>query len=339
MINTYHILPGGATELPKQLPAGTVIINNDSVNAIWISERPNISPNQGYRIGALGSFKWQKTADCWACVDTGVTTGVIITIGDNLDQIVNPVDIAVAVAAKGIPNTLLLDSLYDENIPSLSNSIIRDVSKYATLQFTLNPSAINNAQCIIAVLFQDDSGNNIYPFQSLSVRNSGITKQPVTYTLPVLGPQVTITTMLLTDAVKLNLYGSNRYTPINMQSAANFFPATFIYEGPITAQIPVTLIAEDSDIPFSTFNGSVKGYFVSVGNTALAHGNLKFSFLKHINLSSQIILDTINPDSAITGYDIRLLVDMVHPLSPASWSFYPSITLPSVFLSLRITGM
>jgi hypothetical protein len=115
---TIPVTPGITTTVNVQLATGATLYNTDSVNAVWVSTTPGVSPESGIRISPLGSLQWTTDkASCYACLDVGVTQVVNLTVSTDTQNPVNPTDVATATAtallAQGIPNVLTGDIIYN----------------------------------------------------------------------------------------------------------------------------------------------------------------------------------------------------------------------------------
>lgn len=118
---TIPVTPNVVTTVNVQLQVNATLYNTDTVNAVWVATTPGVSPGTGIRIGPLGSLQWTTDkAPCYACLDTGVTVAVPITVSTDTANPVNPADVATATATallnQGIPNVLTGDIIYNDSL-------------------------------------------------------------------------------------------------------------------------------------------------------------------------------------------------------------------------------
>lgn len=101
--NTYQVNPGPPQQLSgAPVPVGSLMINQDPLNTVWLSTVPTVSPGNGMPISALSATNWnplQKGGTLWACVDAGVLTPIKVTVTDDANTYTNPVGQANASAA------------------------------------------------------------------------------------------------------------------------------------------------------------------------------------------------------------------------------------------------
>lgn len=98
--NTYQVQPGPPVQLSgSPIPVGSLVINNDPTDTVWVSTVPTVSPGNGMPIAPLSATNWnplQKGGTFWACVDSGVLTPISITVTDDANTYTNPVGVAQA---------------------------------------------------------------------------------------------------------------------------------------------------------------------------------------------------------------------------------------------------
>jgi len=159
-VSTVTVPPGPARNLLSNMPSGTIIYNQDKVNTVWISENPSVSPGFGYKLGPLGSMIWAYDGrQCYGCVDTGVTTPVIITYGNSISDLNNPVDVGIAVSTallqQGIPNVYQETQLASGDVLAPFQSKFYDVHTFASV--VIRNNVANSLQGRLALDFLEFS--------------------------------------------------------------------------------------------------------------------------------------------------------------------------------------
>lgn len=222
---TFVVNAGVPTQLLAQMPAGTLIVNNDSVDGVWISDANAVSPGGGFFLGPLGSLTWQNDGGaCFACVDTGVVNPVSLTIGGAATNPDNPVSVGVAVAtellASGVPLTYtnkLAGLAFVQTLP-FTTAVI-DCHNFASLIFEINSSNSNagtlNNVIRVEIDWYINQGGNLIDSQVITLWGGSVintTTQTTTWTLPVKGDscRIVITSSGLNDTVNFFGIGSSR---------------------------------------------------------------------------------------------------------------------------------
>lgn len=203
------------------LADGTIIKNTDSLNSVWVSNNNSVTPGNGVEIGPLATANWGKNGLCFAVVDTGVTTAIILQVSNDVTSLDDPVAIASATAAAllagGIPNVLVSTVIVAHETQLVGGTNTYDVSSFASVQLVpLNPGLIYpNIPWGInysfntrdgKVITEDSFGNQVsIPQASLSLR--------------VDGPLLFIQNQSATNSIDYELYGSNRPQTLRSQSS------------------------------------------------------------------------------------------------------------------------
>ena len=216
------ISPGPATRVQSQMQAGTLIVNNDPVNAVWVSENSSVVPNYGWKLAAGGSMVWQiQGSECWAVVDTGVSTGVPIIIGNAISDVQDPVAVGVAVAtqllAQGIPSVFLgKQILVSQLTPANGMSITQGgLAQYASVVIVLanlkNIGVVEYEWWQGGIIGQRVHSNTI---QQEYIGGSGSDGQ-YSLELPVKADTLVISFMPATapNAIDVQLFATNRLIP------------------------------------------------------------------------------------------------------------------------------
>lgn len=160
--NTLRIVsvaPGAPTYVGT-LVAGTLIINTDANNAVYVGGSTTVSTTVGIRIGPLGSMTWNVTANVWAVVASGVSSPVLITLSDQVDNPNSPLDVAQAIISQGIPSKLLVTTVGTFTIPPASTGplvVPADLTAYASILVTATGWPLGSA---ILYSWQAPSGGN-----------------------------------------------------------------------------------------------------------------------------------------------------------------------------------
>jgi hypothetical protein len=96
---SQFLVGSAVTPLTGAMPAGTTIVNNSGVSAVWIDSTPGVSPGLGVRLGPKGSMSWGSAgAPAYAILDTGSTVPATLSVSSDVATIDNPVDVGVSVA-------------------------------------------------------------------------------------------------------------------------------------------------------------------------------------------------------------------------------------------------
>lgn len=262
---TYQVTPGPPVQLSgASLNAGTVIYNSDPNNGVWIGAAGTVSPGNGIRVGPFSTAQWAANkGTLWACVDTGVTAPVSITVSDDVTAVDNPAAIAASVAAKllagGVPSVMIHDVLVDHVLipwlPGSAGMINVDTSKYASVivQFKtigdLGPYNVRYSWETANWAILIDSG-------VLSSDNS----QPDTFEMTVKGASLNLQNTLLNNDVIVTVIGSNKPAPLKVkalgyQGVSQYYTASppavvgFTNLGPGNVFGPATVTFQMSPLP------------------------------------------------------------------------------------------
>jgi hypothetical protein len=163
-------------EIARNLDSGTLINNTDANNAVWLSSSQTVRPGNGIRLGAFGTVQWLG-GPCYAIIDTGVATAVTLGISNEMQDLVNPVDVASATAAKlllqGVPSVALTSTLYNQSaLGNGADTGIIDVSKYASLILITGGTQTYN---IVMSFIMPDGTILIDNFSNIDNRGPGFT--------------------------------------------------------------------------------------------------------------------------------------------------------------------
>lgn len=226
--STILVKTGAPTQIQgAPLPAGTIIVNNDSVNAVWVAAARSVSPGNGIKVPPLGSVQWSAPANAlaWACVDSGVATGVSLTYSTDANTLNNPVEVGAAVAAQivasglaaaigvqvaeevlltGVPNVLITTTL-----PGVINATPTDVHGYASLTVTFPGAA---AAFETQFFFTDANGTQIGPTDTIANVVGGAY-------IPVLGPFIVFPNLA---GQQVEMDGSNRQLAVTHPIVAGY---------------------------------------------------------------------------------------------------------------------
>ncbi len=332
------INPGPPVEIYKQAPSGTLVQNQDSKNAIWIGDS-NVSPGLGTRLGALGSLTLQSISDLFACVDTGVNTPVIVTVGNDVSAVSNPVDIATATAlelsTQGVPNVLLMSTIISQSLISAVSGNLYDCSKYANIQVQLSPPLGNSVTCQLQFL---DSNNFICGEYTL-VTPDDANNEPLIFSLPNLGIKLKIIGGLNSATGYVYIVGSNRsISTAKMLSAVNT-PVQLKYSGNITSGNNYQLIPNTGYTPaYSYFNGRITGWLSVTGNT-LPDGNLMISWLDKLGNTFTSLVTGVHTIQALnSGLYYNINFDFQHPLTPLAWLWVADNDVVNFSANLWLNG-
>lgn len=204
------IQPGQVNPLGDTLPAGTTLFNLDTKNAVWVSADPGVTAGRGAKIGAYGSVLWQGGA-CYAVVDTGVSVGVPMTLSDQAVSPVNPVDVAAALAARGVPSVLLGTTIVPGSVltmptdPSFPWQVPGSVDSYASVVVYLS----SNKPQRLRLEWADTKSGMTLPGQSYILAGGG-TQLALTLGINVRAPQLRFYFSDTSATVSAAVYGSNR---------------------------------------------------------------------------------------------------------------------------------
>ena len=193
--STVKVVPGPSAQIFGPLTTGATIKNNDTVNSIWVSSSRAVLPENGIEITPLGTIQWSANdKQVFACVDTGVTVPVLVTISDDANQTTDPVAVATATAiqllASGVKIVQSADILLQVSGAGIANQYIVDVSKYASAAILwVSGGAAGTGW--FDVQFATDITNTVPLGSGYSVTSSQIFSQN-TVVVPCLGPAMVI---------------------------------------------------------------------------------------------------------------------------------------------------
>jgi hypothetical protein len=291
----FSVAPNAVTPLTAALSAGSTIINNDPASAVWIGATPGVAPGQGVRLGPKGSTTWTTdNAPAYACPDMGVAAAVSLTITTDLESIVNPVDVGVAVAtqlaAQGIPNVLVGEGIGEGVLPISG----LEVGSYATVIVSVT---VNGPGLLSYNFFADGTGGQFIGGRSFQIGAAG----GFSFAAPVLGPQFYLT--FSGGSVTYKVYATNRV------STAQVLGVTPFYTKAMTQAWVVNNQAVDYAGTFTTNGGPHQiRWAVTAGNDGL----LAFRTYDTANvMTNAYYLDTsqgsARPDGT-TEVDIQLIL-------------------------------
>lgn len=223
----FPVKPGPPVLILAQMPPGTLIVNQDANNGVWISDQPNVKPSQGFFLGVGGVLRWQKQGSAYAIVDTGVTSAVTLTIGNSADSLTNPETVGVAVAtqllATGVPNVLTRTPVaLNVSIPHNSAVPVSpwDIHGYSSIivEIVTDPGTVGPRALML--LMQDSVGNVTEYYVGTSVPTSLLSGRFQDFIVPIDGYSNLSIQYLDANAgtTKVNIYGSNRPARSGMQS-------------------------------------------------------------------------------------------------------------------------
>lgn len=159
---------GGAQRLIQMPPLGATISNLDTANGVWVSPSSSVQPGNGVFLGVGGSMTWGHPSEVpYACVDTGVTTPVLLTISTAAQNVQNPAVIAEAVALAITAQGIVTDLYSPPNTPPLPNTIPAfqtfPASSYQSVYIRLAPNFFPATTVVLSVqiLFFDKGGQLI----------------------------------------------------------------------------------------------------------------------------------------------------------------------------------
>jgi len=223
---------GPGRQISGPLALGTTVKNMDSVNSVWISSDSSVAPNNGYELTPLGTMRWTTDkGQIWACVDTGVTTTVLLNISDDVDQTTDPVATGAAIAAQliisGVRPIQSAEVLLQQSVPAGPAQFYVDVSQFSSL--TVNWLGGPAGTGYFDIDFYDSvAGNPLGTRFVVSCGQSIISQSAV---VPVLGPVALITVpsngFLIVLASTINVpayggYGSNPSPQISSFGSQTF---------------------------------------------------------------------------------------------------------------------
>jgi hypothetical protein len=307
----FPVAPGRVTALTGALAAGSTIINTDPANAVWVGGSPDVAPGAGVRLGPKGSMSWTTDgAPAYACADTGVTATVSLTVTGDMADLVNPVDVGVAVAtqllAQGIPSVFLGDTL------TAQSAGVYDAAGHASLSV----SVTFLGPCLFTYYYTTDDPAVILGSRSVSIAAGGTS---IRFTSPVAGPVFRITDGGAGVLSNRTVYASNRALPDKLTNTATTFNtgATQAWTSGTLAALPGAMSTNGGPhrLRFST-TGTSAGYLTATvwdTNTGA--------------MTDLILADTGNAHTAPAGATVKELQDTVYlPPGIVTFKFLPYTT-------------
>lgn len=249
---------------------GTLIVNTDKSNSVWISSSPSMASGTGVRIGPAGSVTFIEDGPAYAILDNAASSSVVLTCTTTLTGIDNPVDVGVAVATQllssGVPS-VFTNSVLGAYASVFGNTIAPgasvkfDIYKYATLTLKCesNPAA---ATAVQADFHSVPAG---MPFDAIVASELFTSADPNAsglFAIPVIGSAVTLTNRG-TNALQMYVYGSNRSLTgaqavnIGGQNAARLFQ-TALFANPIAANTAKLFTNSDGGPDSTSFNNAIR---------------------------------------------------------------------------------
>jgi hypothetical protein len=164
MSGSYLVTTGPAKQLTgAALDNGSIIVNRDPTNSVWVDDKPSVVPGAGTLVPALGMVQWRSQRGIWAVLDAGVTQPVLLMISDEITDYADPEAVAIATAtqllATGVPNVLIEDTLIPGTILSANQAITVDISKYSSFTVQALGTQPAGSLCDLIVSQSADSGN------------------------------------------------------------------------------------------------------------------------------------------------------------------------------------
>lgn len=92
----------GPAQSIGNIPSGALIVNTDTLYAVFIGSNPVTDPGNGVRIGPLGSLVWSNLSAAYVALDPVATRSVALTVSTSASTVSNPLDVADAIHRDGI---------------------------------------------------------------------------------------------------------------------------------------------------------------------------------------------------------------------------------------------
>ena len=311
------VQPNRVTTLNVALPSGATIFNPDPNNAIWVGNNPGIAPNAGMRIGPKGSLTWSSDKQpCYACVDTGVATNVTVNISTDVINVVNPIDVGIAVATalavQGVPSVLVGDLIYNAAIPAAGSTFVIipvDISRYANLTVLLESSTRANRY----TLTYRDSASGVVTYNQQAIDAVGVAAaSPITVESTVRGDQLIVYRTDTVAATWVTIYASNR--TVKETVAKNPEPLTVTLSG-------VAFTAPTKVYFTGSFRSQGGQFYVRMVTTGTLTGYLGFRYLDTFGAAQTY--DILDSDSGHVGPDGKEVQTMIQ-LPQGIFQFYYS---------------
>lgn len=298
-----------------QVQQGSLIVNTDTKNAVWVSTQTNVAPGVGTRIGPLGSLSWTQTSQyVYAVVDTGVATPIIVHVSASVTNPDNPVDVGLSVAAQilltGVPNVLTTTTIFGPTpIAGSGLSAAIDVSGYASVIVSTGQVAKINAQELDCI-FYDAQGNQGTSYEMSAPADSlGLTLPDAV--LPVRFPTLRVSNVGV-DSQTVTVQGTNRASETAFSNVAVIDCKRFILNTAWVTNVPQIL-----------------GYSPARGLTYLRlniSGSTLTGQLGYSHKNDDFIIADSTETHAI-GIDRQVFKEIVMPqMGVVTVKFYPLVT-------------
>lgn len=333
--STVPVSPGPAVQLQgAPLDNGFLLYNNDAVNSIWISSVQAVSPGNGILLGPFATAQWSYNKGLpWACVDTGVTTPVLITITNDVSTLDNPAAVAAATAAalllQGVPQVFVQEEVYNGTVP-YGQLLPLDVSKYASI-IVMITSATDPFNFVLVGAPEIGAESATI---SMSAASPGASAG--SWTIPVTSKQVDIINYSPTTAnPKLIVIGTNRTSPKPVQNPLTSKTTTLrvlSYTGATVAGVPVQLTAADGGAVYTDFNYSVAGLFETGVNSPTSSG-LIIKYRDPVSINQPLLSADILQRVANTQATSVLIA---HPISQCEWWVNPATAVAAASYKLTL---
>lgn len=154
--NQNNVAVSATPTLIGTMSAGSLILNNSSTDAVFVSPYSNLSPATGLRIGPLGSVSWSQTSPLWAISESG--NPVSITVSSAATNPSDPLTVAEALVTQGVPSTIL--STDYGSFDTLSNITINNPTLAQASMLYLTTTSVNE-ESYVDIKWLSDSGSTI----------------------------------------------------------------------------------------------------------------------------------------------------------------------------------
>lgn len=348
------VQPGRPQCLNQNMPADTLIYNTDQNNGVWISSAPSMTAGYGMYVGPKGVTVWSAAGAAYAIVDIGVNSPVSLAITDDVSQISNPTDIALANAAalaqSGIPGTVYESTLtplpnqtFTMNNIAAGGTLAVDVSKYSSVTLGFVRKLLGGggfeAGYAVACQFDDLTGGGVgrgerlilSTMEMINAHGPGVSLD-VSWTFPVTSGVMHIGAGT-GKACSMWGFGSNRVVtglaPFN-KGVRRFYDATNF-----TLNTSLVIPPAD-DTGMGTGDGAVMEYFkgpckanIAVATTGIG-GNFGYVYTR---LDGQVETVILNSGQAA---GTRVMLNDVAMPSDAVHFFFMSTTAGTVAGTVEI---
>lgn len=305
-------------QLALNLPPKTLIYNQSKTNKVWLSSQSSVTPGTGMPLGALGFILW--TGPLWVVPDPANVGVTPVSWNSNSSDPNNPVDegaaIAVAIAALGIPLTLLETTLYNNTIAAGGTTGAIPVTPYASLIISFQGIGPLANELILNWGFNDASGNGAGTGQIII--SAGLSPHDA-YVIPVTGTVFAMTnpTANVTPS-NISIDGTNRTFDLGT-GAVGLTQAPGIFSAVATGAF---LVGSTTRLNVSTGDG-----VTSLGTYMVASGLIQFEFsIPNATAKGQFALLDPNgysmevTDTSETGW---------HTIGAATQRMYKTIPIPN----------